>query len=55
LCEEGDIVEVRDRVGGEVAVGDDAVRVICPPTVSKVRRQLPATGSLGAEGGVEVK
>jgi len=46
---------VRDRVGGEVAVRDDAVRVICPPTVGKVRRQLPAAGSLGTEGGVEMK
>lgn len=54
LCEEGDIVEVRDRIGSEISVGDDSVRMIRSPTISKMRRQFSASGSLVAEGGVKM-
>ena len=37
LCKESDVVEVRDRIGGEIAVGNHPVRIVCSPTVSKMR------------------
>ena len=55
LRDEGVVVQVGDGVGGEVTVGDGAVRVGSEPALGVVRRQLAAARSFGAEGRVQMQ